>query len=332
MTREEIEGLRSYRDIFNSSKEENKRIYKEIVKEWHPDRYMRYGDREKIEEAELVMRKINKLYEEYKNSINRYKEKTFKTLEGKEVRMKYIKEEINEIGVVYIGKRVVVYEIGEDKRKYYDNYRKIVEGFRYGDEKMREEMEKYLPIGVKYKEIEGGALIIIDKGEEYIRLKDIIENYGERMTGRVMSWIISSLYNIVCYYEWSKKVQNGITEDNVYITMKNHASKIIGGYWYSGIVGERMIGCKKETYEIMPFKNKRDKENGYKTDLESIRLIGRKMMNKVREVMKEYFKSVVVNESAIEEYRLWNKVLDKAYGKKREFVKMEVTNEEIYNL
>lgn len=339
MTKEEIMNIRDYKEIFKSKdKGGNKRIYKSIMKEWHPDRY--WKEEGKREECERVIKHINKLYEEYNNNIEKrkvYEEKRYEErVTGKEIRIRYIEEGRNEIGKIYKGKGIVVYEIEEGKEKYYKNYKESIKGLRYSDDKMRKEMEKYLPIRVRYREVVGSNLIVIEKGENEIMLRDIMRYYGGRIPIRTGSWIISSLMNIICYLEWKETVHNGITEDNIFIDMKEHKGLLLGGWWYSVREGERMIGCKKEIYEIMPFISKRDKKSSYKTDIESVRRIAREIFNTEKmEVPKpiiDYSRETVIKESAIEEYKLWNKVLDDTFGKKREFYKNEITYHEVYGI
>ena len=342
-------GSKTYKDIFNKSTEEdNFRLYKEIIREWHPDRFL-YREKELIDLAEEISKKLNRFYSEYKKvsgysleSI--YKEKLWTSDDNRELRLKYFRERDFELGKIYLGKSFVVYELFSKFDKYFDNYKSMVSGkLIFKDSKMKEEMSKYLPNTreevnrVSFRKTKDNSnLIIINKSEDVLSLKDVIDYYREiKIDSKSICWMISSMYNIVCYFQYLNLVHNGISEDNYFISPKYHSGLILGGFWYSTNINSKMIGCKKEIFDILPFEVKRDKLSNFKSDLESIKLLGRKLIectdkDTLSEILIDWSNSTVLTDDAIEEYRNWGKVLDKVFGEKRVFVPMNLTYRDIY--
>lgn len=343
-------GSKTYKDLFSKSTENaNHNLYREIVKVWHPDKFV-YKDKEFIDLAEEVTKKLNKFYSDYKRTLTTmaesvYREKIWISKDEKEMKLRYFRKRDFELGRVYIGKSFVVYEIFSKFTKYFDNYKSIISNrFIFKDNKMKDEMSKYLPSildnnfnKVSFRKTkEDSNLIVINKTEDVLNLKDVIDYYKDiKIDSRSICWMISSMYNLVCYFQYLGLVHNGISDDNYFISPKFHSGLVLGGFWYSTNVNSKMIGCKKELFDILPFEAKRDKTSSFKSDLESIKLLGRKLISCVEkdnlsDVLLDWSNSTVMTEDAIEEYKNWGKVLDKVFGEKRVFVPLSLTYKDIY--
>ena len=353
-TRDEYKNLvlssKSYKDLFNKSAEKaNFNLYKNIVTVWHPDKFV-YRDKELIDLAEEITKKLNKFYSEYKRTLNItsesiYKERIWISSDNREMKLKYFRKRDFELGKIYVGKSFVVYELFNKFDKYFDNYESIVsKRLIFKDNKMKEEMSKYLPgilnspfSKVSFRKTKNDSnLIVINKTEDVLNLKDVIDYYRDiKIDSRSICWMISSMYNLVCYFQYLGLVHNGISDDNYFISPKYHSGLILGGFWYSTDVDSKMIGCKKELFDILPFEAKRDKVSNFKSDLESIKLLGRKLIGCVEkdnlsDILLDWSNSTVMTNDAIEEYENWGKVLDRVFGEKRVFVPLSLTYKDIY--
>lgn len=347
--RELVLKASTYKDIFNKSiEEENFKIYKDIIKEWHPDRFL-YRNKELIDLAEEISKKLNRFYSEYKKVSgyfleNSYQEKLWISDDNKEMKLKYFRERDFELGKIYISKSFIIYELFSNFDKYFDNYKSIVsKRLIFKDNKMKEEMSKYLPSlkegfnKVSFRKTKDNFnLIVINKSEDVLSLKDVIAYYKDiKIDSKSICWMISSMYNLACYFQYLGLVHNGISEDNYFISPKYHSGLILGGFWYSTNINSKMIGCKKEIFDILPFEVKRDKLSNFKSDLESIKLLGRKLIectdkDTLSEILIDWSNSTVLTDDAIEEYKNWGKVLDRVFGEKRVFVPMNLTYRDIY--
>lgn len=331
-----ILSINDPKQIFTSSDEkENKKIYLRLIKEWHPDGFATLGEA-KIKEAEEVCKHINELYSDYvpkKVDLN-YKEWT--TKDGGKITLKYITDYPFELGTIYQSKTVTMYLLNKDKEKYYKNFKNTIANLKYYDSKMEKEMKKYFPQRVWYNELKDGYTIAIEKTLDVLSLRDVLNYYKGTIPDRTSAWIISSMYNIACYFDWANLVHNGITIDNYYISPVYHSGLLLGGWWYTVKNKENMIGCKKEIYDILPTKTKNSKISGKKNDMESIKLVGRTILGdslgrriKAPDAIREWANSPILTDNAIEEYKNWSKVLDRAYGK-REFIPLDLTWQTIY--
>ena len=91
-----------------------------------------------------------------------------------------------------------------------------------------------------------------------------------------------------------------------------------------------MIGTSKDVYDLMSNVTKTNKLSSPVTDIESMRGIGRYIMNHtvLPEPIQEWIEAGSSSNPMIE-FEKWGKALDRAYGV-RKFVPIEVDNRLIY--
>ncbi|MFX4865105.1 hypothetical protein ABTB62_20195, partial [Acinetobacter baumannii] len=51
-------------------------------------------------------------------------------------------------------------------------------------------------------------------------------------------WIINGLLNIACYLEHSRLTHNAISAETVFVSPLRHTVHLLGGWWYSTLVGQ----------------------------------------------------------------------------------------------
>lgn len=327
-------------DIFTNDLDKIKTEFRNLAKKYHPDV-------NKSPEANECFRKINELYNIGVDKINKgiWTEKDviyLETTSNKKIRIKYFIKKDFELGECYICKEHVIYILKKEFEKYYNNAIKMIKNVSYASKSMEEEFKKYIPdIQDTFKLKNGNFTIVLRKQEDTYCLEDLLKQQGGEITPRHVAWMLSRLNNINCFLQYNKIVLNGISLQNCYVSPRNHCIMIYGGWWYATKVNEKMIGTQKVIFDLMPVKNKGEKISSYMTDTESIKYIGRQLLNNLN-LNKTTSKGEIIpgpltewlrtsGENAIENFTSWNGVLDKSWGE-RKFVKLEVSEKDIYNI
>lgn len=335
----EILQMKKPYELFKNNLKETKLIYVELMKKYHPDLHN--------QESEYmdICAKINDLYKEAITNLENgiWIEPNFIKLCGKDKKSYSMKFKVShefELGKMYIGNKSVMYLVNEENEDLIENALVILKGLKYEDDRMKKEFEKYIPrvIG-KFETIDGKIGIVIEKDESLICLKDVLKYYNEKLDAKSATWILSSLYNLVCFFYYNGIAHNGITISNYFISPENHNGELIGGWWYSKKLGERMLGVSSELYDVMTHEIKGSKESSELLDLEGIRLIGRTLLGDAsgielafdREIPKplsSWLREICVN-NPYDEYGKWNEIIMSSFGE-RKFIEMKIDRNKLY--
>ena len=326
-------------DLFSAPDAKKIKVeYLNLCKKWHPDH-------NKLPIANQVMAKINDLYFIAIKQVGRntWEQTNFIKIplvnnKALDVHYRAVKE--FELGRIYFCNEVIFYSIKKKYKDFFNNYLKIVNSFRYYNSNMREEVSKYLPQIILSSELRCGSFIIgVKKPSDVYLLRDILNYYNGNIQDRHIMWILSTMYNVCCYIDYSRLSHNGITLDNYFISPKYHSGMLLGGWWYSVNQEEKMIGVSSEIYNVLPESIKNKKLGNIVTDLESIKYIGKMLLGEKNGCGIRYNKKIPVplrdwflkpcSKNAVEEYTNWKEVIIKSYGK-REFYKMEIDDNKIY--
>lgn len=336
MDYERILTLTKPGDLFSSDDERVvKNTYIELCRLYHPDNI---GPTSKEDDIGKVMSKINELYESALSMIkNGCWERTgyikIKSAKGKTYEVHYKSDFSFELGHVYLTKRKIIYVIAADKKKYSDNLVDNLKKVLYQSRQMEEKFSPCMPNVYSYfDDTAGNAVLIMDKKEDYVPLREVLDYYGGKLDARHVAWIISRLSNIACLLEMNDLSSNGLTIDNLLISPEDHGIAVHGALFYMASIGNKMIGTVNDVYEVMPDTAKSSKMASIETDLESIKMIGRELcgeknvvkfkeLTDVPERMKGFLTKGSSKSSFIE-FETWDKTLYEAFGDRR-FVKMD---------
>jgi hypothetical protein len=326
-------------ELFSDHPDRIKDEYTRLAKFWHPDNHANSG------KSNEVMAKINLLYQEGLESLRlgRWEKSGWIRLSGKDGKrheITYYSAVPFELGTMYIGNQVVAFLIDRVNRDFYRNARQVIAGFRYANEKMKSEFQRYLPkVIAEFETTDEHLGLVIAKTPDLILLQDLLAYFDNRMEERHMAWIVSSLLNLVCYLDYAGLSHNSITLGTYFVSPEKHNGALLGGWWYATPRGGRMPGVPEKIFAIMPPRVKSEKKGSILTDLESVRLIGRELLgdpagNRLSAV--ETYPAPLIEwlrgaspESALEEYSRWGEVLKASFGARR-YVNLPVTAAIVY--
>jgi hypothetical protein len=325
-------------NLFFSGKTEEaiKKQYKKLASIWHPDKHTKDNIN-----SEEVFKHIKVLYNEaikrltlgiFDNIIK------FNSLEGKSFELKFLKEDIFELGTVYISQTHIAYCYKKEFKDFYENYLLNIKHFSFANEKMEKEIKKTLPQFITNFETEEAFVIIIKKDKSLIQLKEVLNYYNGKIEPRHVAWIINSIYNIACYLNYNNLCHQGINIDNYYVDPVNHYGALLGGWSYSMMMNKKLIGLPKATIEICSPTILKEKKATTTLDLDLIRQMARQLLGDSSGVFfnnKEVPSKLIQwtqyasGNNAIEEYKKFNLVLNEVFGK-RKYLKMELNADSIY--
>lgn len=313
--------------------------YKELARKFHPDACG--GTRE----AHEVMSHINALYKTAQDMVKGEGWETPYSIilpcEGARRKFRFLTQRSFELGDMYIGDTFVLYLLDKQNEDLYRNAISSMGKFKYPSPHMAKEVDRYLPhILDKFVCKDGRLGLALSKTEDLLSLKDVLSYYKGAMPDKHVAWIQSRLHNLVCYFDYLGICHNGITTDSYFISPKYHSGALLGGWWYTTTKGSLITGVPSDVYQVMPVQDRSTKVSSIRTDLESVRAIGRELlgdrngtrlstMNVAPEPMVNWLRDCSGTE-ALSEYHSWGEVLIQSFGA-RKFIELDLNSGTLYN-
>lgn len=316
---------------------ENKKIYKKLSLKWHPDKNI--GK----ENTDKVFSHINTLYDKISTisvSKNNLNEITISSTDGKEYNLKYLKKYITEIGINYISHEYVVYFFANSEKDNVLKNIKIIENIQYADEKMKNEFSKYVPKIFKTINTVDGVYLLFKKEKQFINLSDVLNHLKGKISPEHVAWILSSIYNFTCFLHYNKIMHGGILSDHIFIDPETHQIRLIGGWWYAKLSGEKLDFLSKSAFNLASSNMLKDKTAELKLDLSMIKLLGRTLLGDSNGVKLQHdqtipkpFSNWLLEPDSFDifsTYSHWiNNILHDSFGKRR-FVKFDLSYKDLY--
>jgi hypothetical protein len=342
LTAEKILGIKSPENLFVASSEEDiKKIYRKLSTLWHPDKHINDN-----KDTSSVFAHIQNLYEKAIVKINSGLWNKGNILlvqdnNGKHFEIQYLIKNTFEFGISYIGKSIVVWEFRIEDESFFNRAVNNLEKINFANDKMKEEINKYLPTINKVIRTKDSILLILNKDKDSISLREVLKFYNGFIDPKHVAWILSGMYNLACFNQYNKTMQAGFSLDNYFINPKEHTGELIGGWWFSQQIGEKLIALSTEAVNVAPIQMLNKKISDINLDLELIKLIGRQLLgdysgiklkkdNRIPKPLLDWLNDCSKNKP-FEAYDLWqNKVLKESFGVRR-FTKMDLTVNDIYN-
>jgi hypothetical protein len=341
LTKEEIlkVAIANPEKIFSGDLINLKKTYRILSIAWHPDK-------NKNPDSQIVFAHISSLYHSAVEKFNKGLLGSNKNIidiidkKGNESTLKFYKERKTEMGNMYISNKFVTWkfknEFMNDIKKGLSNLSKL--SFR--NDKMKTDFKKYIPELYRNIESENYSYLIFSKESRFINLSDILDYYNGKIDAKHVAWILSVIYNQICFFHFNKIMHGGLTIENIYIDPKMHDGIILGGWWFSLKDKEKLSILPKKAVDVAPVSMLNSKKADLLLDLEMIKSIGIQLLGykngiqlvddkTVPEPLTEWLRTASLGE-AIKDYSFWfNEVLPQSFGK-RKFVEMNININDIY--
>jgi hypothetical protein len=316
--------------LFPRDAHERKTKYHELVKQWHPD----------VGGSAEVFARITALHqaaEEGRWGATKILNIVDKT--GKEYAFRYRAHHVFELGDVYIGSLTVGWFIKREHEALVLNGLRAIGSIRFPDNRMKEQHQRFLPVVARTIETADGYLVLMNKTEDVVSLADLVTFLG-RMDPKHVAWVISSLLNILCFYEIIGLTHNGLTAGTVFVSPEHHAAFPLGGWWYAIKAKGVLKFLPPAVHAVAPTDAVASKVADGRIDLASVRAIGRAALGdptggrlqSATDVPKPLanWLRLPPPRRAIDDYDAWQKVLKDSFGPRR-FLELKIDTAAIYN-
>ena len=312
-----------------------------LRKSWHPD----YSDDPR---ANDVFDRINKLH---KTAITRMENDSwngpaslqFTTSNGKTFRFKYRSYRPFELGKMYIGTTTIIYVIDEANKDLYQAGVKAIKDIKYPKERFRKEFKNAFPSLILNEKTDIGYVVVMHKPKGSVLLQDLIEYFPDnKIDPKHVAWIVGALYNITTFLDFICVTHNAILPTTLFVDPKEHTVAVLGGWWYSVKVGDKIKAVPTELKKILPnevFDKKIAKSSYDRTAVKGTAigclgdpsLVGsRLLLNKdIPKPMLNWLRAPSSDGPAYTEFAGWDETLIKSFGK-RKFIKLDVDINDIY--
>ena len=330
MTVEELLQKTEPYELFTNDVHKNKSIRKQLLLEFHPDSHG--GE---VEYREAVVR-INALYEQAEEQLKegiwiQPGQVILNDTSGKTQVMQYRRKDAFELGTRFVGRRSVLFLLEEEHKEFAGRMTDSLRKIGFADDSMAIEFTKYLPkIQAMFQTMGGRIGIVVEKPQGLYTAAELLQYYDGAMDPRSVTWILSSLYNLLCFFEFNQINHNGITIQNYYISPQYHYGKLLGGWWYATGEGEKLYCLSEEMYERLSPIEQQEGRSSCQIDLEAVHAIGRTLLGEetgIPEPLKNWLMGPAM-ETAYEEYSKWNQVIQDSFGG-RFFFEMGINEEKL---
>jgi hypothetical protein len=214
-----------------------------------------------------------------------------------------------------------------------------IAAFRFRDENMRRAMAPRLPrLRAKFAS-PAGTVLVIEKPEPMIRLRDLHAHFGGKVDPRHVAWIVSESLNLACWLEWAGLTHGEISLDSVFIDPASHSAAVLGGWWFAAPVDARITSLPARTLTVAPRPAMDAKRADHRTDLELIRLLARELLGhetgtgfradrRIHPAVGEWLR-LPAAATPRQDYADWQSVLKDSFGARR-FTELPISASDIY--
>jgi hypothetical protein len=319
--------------LFPGPAEEVRRAFKRLATRWHPD--VCADPRATEVFAHLVRLRDAALGPKRPvTSITR----TLHTMDGRALGLSPLSIIPLDTGEVLVGRRSLTWVYRAGTADLAEAGARRISGFRFADDRMRDQMSLFLPTLDKRIPLEdGGEALVMARHADEVLLADVL-----RMRGAVpaehVAWIGSGLLNIACWLGWAGLVHGAISPETVLVSPETHTVRLMGGWGFTTFAGARPTALPGRTLALAPRLSVKGEVVDARLDLELIRRTLREMLGDptggglLRGGAPEPIGRWLImppSRSAREDYADWLGVLERVWGKRR-FVRWDLTPDSVY--
>ena len=320
--------------------------WRRLRKKWHPDTTKEHETKTGVK-PDHVFHHLQQLFKEAEKRVNAggwvgAAVVTFNTKAGKTYRFSYRTMHEVDIGKMYVASGLVMFVVDKKNEDLFDNGIKMIKGIDYPPS-LKKEFSRYFPT-IKFadKTTDIGLVAIFEKSAESVLLQDWIDYEPDKhIEPKQVAWITSSLYNIATFLDHTGLCHNSIIPTAVFVDPVNHASYLLGGWWYATKAETKLKAVPGALLKTLPDSIFDTKIAKTIYDRKAVRgvavaclgdpsMLGMSLMTR-----KDIPKPMVAwvrgpsGTDAIKEFTGWYETLEKCFGE-RKFIKANVTVDDIY--
>ncbi len=335
MTAQQILGMtrRDAQSMFPGDAKQKRRNLAKLLARWHPD--VCADPRAADVFAHIVELRDLVLGSRRKAMFNR----VLTTVDGRRLRISPLNILSVDQGEVIVNKNTISTIF---PRRYLELGRReaaLIRGLPFADEKMKDQMEPFLPRVARSEELKNGDLVVIvRKGSREILLSDLLASEG-KMPEVHAAWLCSGLMNICAWLEYAGLVHGAISPENILIDPESHTVRLAAGWAFATAVGERPLALPERTLRLLPRLALRHQPIDTRCDRELVRKTLREALGDPAGTNGVVFAlpttiSAWINGSpartAVDDYARWQFALENGWGR-RKFVAYPLQAADVYS-
>lgn len=311
LTAEQILSITNPYELFGTTD------YKEQVRKlnqfWHPDK----NNHAKASDVSAHINVLSRRAElgDWGNMITVFDLDSDK----KEYHFKFKKRVETDVGDLYIGRKLVLFDIPLENEDLYQAGVSSIQNIKYPSKMIEQNFNRFIPKNINQYKSDNGYAVTIYKNHDQICLADLIEANYQFHSGH-LSWIVTGLYNFALFMEQAQhKMFGGLSLDGIFINPQFRSVHILGGWWFTQKLGEKLLSLPNWIIPYLPSSIVSNKKSSIKIDQIAIRclalrllgdttMIGSKLLhNKKDETLIRFLRSSP-QESLIRDYGEWMKI------------------------
>lgn len=244
LTAEEILKIKSPYELFGSKSHSG--AARRLRQMWHPDRNSNPL-------AGEVLRHINGMVDRADAGDWGSVLTVFDLASDKrQYHFKYKKRVDADVGTMYIGKRMVLFDIPTEDEDLYRAGVAAIQGVRYPSIMIEQNFKRFIPRELHQYQSDVGLAMTVYKNQDQICLADLIAAGYEFKPGH-LSWIVTGLYNFALFMEQAQhKMFGGLSLDSVFVNPQFRSVHVLGGWWFTQRVDKPMIGLPNWLVPLVP--------------------------------------------------------------------------------
>lgn len=341
LTADQILSIKTPEKLFTVGMlSEVKAQYLELSKKWHPDKRPGVDPRVFATIGDMYLRALKKIKD---NAWGAHGSIEIESADGKKYRARYRHHRKFELGDLYIGDTVIAYLLDNSAQDLADAEAAAVKGFVFSknDPKMEADLSKVLPRAmIRTPTADGRIFVAYAKTAEWLSMRDIIRHFGGKVPPKHAAWMISRLYNLARYLDYTGLMHGDLSPETLFIHPQDHGVAIFGGWWYSRPIGKKMSALPSRTIRYAPKAVVEAKVASQRIDLECIKATGRELLGDIsgarlmsdKEIPKPLFNWLQTPSQGDpkKDLKAWTeRVLPDSFGP-RKFIELKINVEDLY--
>ncbi len=252
-----------------------------------------------------------------------------------------------DLGTMHIAPSTITYVVAREHEDLFKNAVKQIKAIDFldnhkkPDAKLKDVYEKSLPVIHKTYEGEDAFILTIKKRVEDVRLLDLLPHIPKDDFSKHAAWITSRLLEMARFLDHAGIAHNAISLDNVFVSPKDHAIGLFGGWWYASHFGAPLTAVPGEALDLLPDTNgKQPILADGKIDRELVRAAAREMLgdrNGTRlttlktapQPMIDFLRTPSSGDAQKDLSQWHQSILKKSFGARR-FTKLNIDYSDIY--
>lgn len=323
--------------LFSGDPAAAKGEYRRLVRDWHPDHSDHPMARDVLERVVALYRTAEARFEAGEWRVPGFAD--LRRPDGGRYRVRSRRRHDFPTGTLHVGDTAATWVLPEEDADLHGRAVAAIRGLSYPDDRTREVISRHMPEIRGEGATDRGPMLSLRKSPDEVLLLDLLAHMGGRLPAVHAAWCVSRLLHLACYLSWAKLMHGAIGLGTVFVSPKDHAASLLGGWGYSAPFGAPLLAMHPDTHASVPPSAVAARAGDPRIDLECVRTTGRALLGDASGAGLLHDPSLPrplalwlcqpAGKDATGDYEAWQGVLDASFGPRR-FVDLPVRPADVY--